>query len=192
MLEFEKKVMLTQKEYEFLKNHRYAASKNTVQVNYYYDTDDFELNRKGITCRIREKNGLCMATIKEHRLNGSDCSVENAQTVNDRYDNSIFINMGLSYQGSLETLRGTHVLSAGVKVMLDRNAYLGAVDYELEIEYDRESEKLAKEELDWIASELVQSGMLSSLEGFSTRIGHGKNKSERFFRRKAGIERRLP
>ena len=59
MLEFEKKVLLSEPEYRFLKENRYRAGKTAVQVNHYYDTDDFALSRQGITCRIREKNGVC-------------------------------------------------------------------------------------------------------------------------------------
>lgn len=100
--------------------------------------------------------------------------------------------MGLSCQGSLETLRSTYAPRVGVRVMLDCNAYLEVVDYELEIEYDRDSEKLAREELDRIASELVQNGILIRIEAFFARIGRSKNKSERFFTRKAERERWLP
>lgn len=55
MLEFEKKVLLSEPEYRFLKENRYRAGKTAVQVNHYYDTDDFALSGQGITCRIRER-----------------------------------------------------------------------------------------------------------------------------------------
>lgn len=191
MIESEKKILLTQKEYDFLKKHRFAAAKSSVQVNYYYDTDSFELNRKGITCRIREKDGICMATIKEHRLRGDDCSVENSFPVKDCRDDSVFTNIGLSCKGSMETLRSTYAPCVGVRAMLDCSAYLGITDYELEIEYDRGKEKPSIDILEQIAAELAQNGFLPGQENFFSRIGRGKNKSERFFCRKAKAERHL-
>ena len=190
MLEFEKKVMLTPKEYDFLKEYRYVAEKNAVQINYYYDTNDFELNGKEITCRIREKNGICTATIKEHRINGSDCSVETSKVLKDRYDDSIFREMGLSCQGSLETLRSTYAPVSGIKIMLDCNAYLGIVDYELEIEYENACGEAVNEEFEQIIAQMLEEKILMNPLAFRIRIGHSKNKSARFFSRKAEIMRR--
>ena len=187
MLEFEKKVILSENEYEFLKTHLYAACKNNVQVNHYYDTHDFELNRKRITCRIREKNGVCTATVKEHRLQGTCCSVENFRAVKDRYDDSLFLKMGILYQGSMETLRSTYELQPGIKIMLDRNSYLGTVDYELEIEYEKEYEYLADAELERIISELTEHKIPCDSVNFRNRIGSGSNKSARFFSRKGEL-----
>ncbi len=190
MLEFEKKVMLTQREYEFLKEHRYAAAKTVVQINHYYDTDDFELSEKGITCRIREKDGSCTATVKEHFTKETDCSVENSRAVKDRYDDGIFRELQLSCQGSMETLRSTYALSSGVKIMLDRNAYLGTVDYELELEYDEDCEDVALEELEHIISEMLEKKNLINSAAFRNRIGHSRSKSARFFSRKEEIMKR--
>lgn len=190
MLEYERKVMLTPNEYEFLKEYRYAAAKNVVQVNYYYDTDDFELSRKGITCRIREKNGICMATVKEHCIKGSDCSVENSKAVKNRYDDGIFGEMGLCCQGSLETFRSTYAPVSGIKIMLDRNVYLGTVDYELEIEYENACGKAVNAEFEQIIVQMLEEKILVNSDAFRTRIGHSKNKSARFFSRKAEFMRR--
>lgn len=190
MLEFEKKVMLTPKEYDFLKEYRYAAAKNAVQINYYYDTNDFDLNRKEITCRIREKNGVYTATVKEHLLNGSDCSAENSKVIKDRCDDSIFREMGLCCQGRLETFRSTYASAPGVKIMLDRNAYLGTVDYELEIEYENACEDAVNEEFNQIIAQMLEEKILMDPVAFRTCIGHSKNKSARFFSRKAEIMRR--
>lgn len=55
MLELEKKLLLTKREYGILLNHDYFRRSAEVQKNYYYDTADYELNRKGITCRYTRK-----------------------------------------------------------------------------------------------------------------------------------------
>lgn len=190
MLEFEKKIMLTKKEYCFLKEQRQWSVTAVVQSNHYYDTDDLELSRRGITCRIRERNGYCTATIKEHQTKWEDCSVENSKSVKDRYDDALFRNMDISYQGSLETVCSKYIPCPGVSVMLDRNSYLGIEDYELEIEYDYDKEMLAMQELDRMTAELFKNGILNDPEGFKTRIGRGKNKAARFFSRKSEIMRR--
>lgn len=192
MLEFEKKVMLTKAEYDFLKEHWQALAPTAVQINHYYDTDDFELSRRGITCRIREKDGVCTATVKEHRIKGSDCSVEKSRSVTNRYDDSLFKGMGLRYQGSLETLRTIYESQPGIRIMLDRNSYLGTVDYELEIEYDKEFEYLADAELEQIISEMINGEILNSPKAFRNRVNQGKSKSGRFFERKTEAERWIP
>lgn len=185
MLEFEKKVLLSEPEYRFLKENRYRAGRTAVQVNHYYDTDDFELSRQGITCRIREKNGVCTATVKAHQQTWADCSVEHSRSVKDRYDDLLFRDMKLRHQGSLETIRTIYFPHKGISVMLDKNSYLGTTDYELELEYVRDAEVLARKELDGIISDLVRSRIAANEKMLRLRIGQGGNKSARFFRRKA-------
>lgn len=192
MLEFEKKILLSESEYRFLKDCRYAEGKTAVQVNHYYDTDDFKLSRQGITCRIREKDGICIATTKAHQGKASDCSVENSRRVKDRYDDIVFRNRALYYQGSLETVRYTcWPPRAGISVMLDKNSYLNVVDYELEIEYEWAAEELAAEEIDGIAAELMAAQLLANEESFRERVGNGMSKSARFFCRKAEMAERM-
>ena len=64
MLEYEKKIPLTFKEYQILIALFNDNIKSVIQRNYYYDTDDFSMNKQGITYRIREKDGTYTATGK--------------------------------------------------------------------------------------------------------------------------------
>ena len=66
MLEYEHKVILTPEEYRCISEHLAGGAPSSVQTNYYYDTDDMKMNGKKTTCRIREKNGIYTAVIKEH------------------------------------------------------------------------------------------------------------------------------
>ncbi len=191
MLEFEKKVILWKDEYRFLKEHKYASGKTEIQINHYYDTDDFELNRQEITCRIREKNGSCTATIKEHHLKGSDCSTETSRIIKNRYDDTLFRDMDICYQGSLETIRSVYSGRHGITVALDKNCYLGIVDYEMEIEYDLDHEALALAELDSVISDLTEYGILKNPLEFKSRICHSRNKASRFFSRKAEVREKI-
>ena len=63
MMEFEKKILLTEEEYQAVLKQRSREGRrhrreHYVQKNHYYDTEDLSMNRQGITCRIREKGGL--------------------------------------------------------------------------------------------------------------------------------------
>ena len=69
MTELEKKLLLTEDEYDYLMEHLIYESPLiqmpiTTQINYYFDTDDFSMNHQNITCRIRLKDGKYKATMK--------------------------------------------------------------------------------------------------------------------------------
>ena len=74
MTEFEKKLLISKDEYNYLMEHfnyeNTLLQKNNIkQINYYFDTDDFSMNRQNITCRIRLKDGKYKGIIKQHSLN---------------------------------------------------------------------------------------------------------------------------
>lgn len=184
MLEFEKKRMLSKNAMQYLERCNFGEKEKTVLVNHYYDTSDFSLNRSGITCRIREKKGQYTATIKAHRLCGSDCSTEHSRALQNGKDDCIFRNMGLIYQGALKTRRTVLQPEIGIKIMLDRNKYLGTVDYELEIEYAPEKELLAAAVLAEIETVLREKGLSGDTQLYSREQNGAKSKSERFFARK--------
>ena len=102
MIELEKKLLLTKEEYTCLLHHFGNKNQPVKQINYYFDTKDLSMNRQGITCRIRLKNGTYTATMKQHTSN-SDFSTETKMEVrNDLIDNA-FVDMNLSLQGELVT-----------------------------------------------------------------------------------------
>lgn len=151
MIEFEKKIVIYPKEYIKLFNS--IDGKTFIQINHYYDTEDFAFNKKRVTCRIREKGDKYTATIKSHSLDEQGVSVENSQKVQNQFDKSFFYKMGVVYQGKLETTRKELILPCGIKLALDRNKYFDIEDYELELEYQPEQEKLCEE----ILVEIVKS-----------------------------------
>ena len=151
MIEFEKKIVIYPKEYIKLFNS--IDGKTFVQTNYYYDTEDFAFNKKGVTCRIREKGNEYKATIKSHSRDKKEKSVENSQKVQNQYDKSFFHKMGVVLQGKLETTRKELILPCGIKLALDRNKYFDIEDYELELEYAPEQERLCED----ILVEIVKS-----------------------------------
>ena len=87
LIEYEKKFLLTKEEYLKLISSLCGNTAPIIQTNHYYDTNNFELNDKGITCRIREKDNKFTATIKTHL---PDKSLEQSKTVANEKDVSLF------------------------------------------------------------------------------------------------------
>ena len=145
MTEHEKKLLLTEDEYDYLMEHLGYESPLiqkpiTTQVNYYFDTDDFSMNRQNTTCRIRLKDGKYKATMKKH-ASGADQSTETEMEIYNGLESNAFIDMGLKLQGELVTKRCIVFKDANCESVLDKNEYLGHTDYELEIEYTADHEK---------------------------------------------------
>ena len=183
MLEFEKKIMLTAEEYNAISLMRKNDNLPKIQTNYYFDTDDLSMNKKGITCRIRGENGKFVATIKNHNRKHPDCSIEDDLVENKEFDRKIFDTLGLRYQGELVTRRVMIHKDSDCEIVIDKNTYGGVTDFELEIEYCEGREKVAQSLLEDIAKELVFAGLLTNKDEFLHRVGLCKSKSQRFFDR---------
>ena len=188
MVEREKKILLTSGEYYYLILLGQYCLKTEEQVNYYYDTEDYSFDKKGITCRIRQKNGQHHATIKRHSLKDPNVSIEKKCLVNDAFDITFFRDLGVKYHGNLTTKRSTVVPCYGVTVCLDKNTYLNKIDYELEVEYKEDAEKVAEMVIKEIAKRLVLVAATKCEEEFMDRINAGPNKSQRFFEGKMLID----
>ena len=181
MTELEKKLLLTEDEYDYLMEQfgyeNPLIQKSIVtQINYYFDTDDFSMNRQNTTCRIRLKDGKYRATMKKHS-SSADQSTEIEMEIYNGLDRNAFINMGLKLQGELITKRCVVLKDANCEAVLDKNKYLGHTDYELEIEYASGHENDAWEILK------IFKEMLTHHQGFIAYEGTPDvpSKSSRFF-----------
>lgn len=139
MTELEKKLLLTEDEYDYLMEHfgyenPLIQKPIITQVNYYFDTDDFSMNRQNTTCRIRLKDGNYKATMKKHTSGGNQ-STETEMEIHNGLESNAFTDMGLKLQGELVTKRCVVLKDTNCEAVLDKNEYLGHTDYELEIEY---------------------------------------------------------
>lgn len=181
MLEYEKKIMLTSDEYLSIMMAMCKYAPLQEQTNYYFDNDDFSMNKKGITCRIREKDGKFKATVKNHNCGHPDCSVEVDLVEESKFDPQIFNVFGLQHQGELVTKRIVMYKDSICEMVLDRNVYLGNTDFELEVEYCKESEHTAKKFIENVAEFLVGTKQLKGIDEFLVRVGQGQSKSQRFF-----------
>lgn len=182
MLEHEKKILLTKE--EFARLHLWAPedSKVSIQKNYYFDGDDFQWNRNGVTLRIREKEGKYTATVKEHCHCFPEKSVETSMLVQNEKDCRLFENRKVWLQGCLITQRVTVMIEDNVEVVIDENHYLDTTDYELEIEYipGDKSKETMKKLLEELAANVFDGCDYDSL---LERSKHSESKSARFFAR---------
>lgn len=153
-IEIEAKVLIDEKSYQKVKEHykKYVTSQYT-QTNYYIDTTDFELRNKGIGLRIREKNNKYELTLKtplsEGLLEKTDPITQ--EQFLDLKDKNIFpetniktfiLMLGFDFDisqlkilASLVTERIDVEFDTGI-FSIDKNTYLGHVDYELEKEHN--------------------------------------------------------
>ncbi len=179
MLEFEKKILLTKKEYEALMKWKDLQTPSFVQINHYYDNDAYAMNQLGITCRIREKGGTFTATMKAHQGEGTDCSIEHSMTALHKKDDRLFKHMNVTYQGSLKTFRTVLWQEEGFEGVLDKNEYLSVTDYELELEYSPDKKIFAEQTLAWLEENLLSEGNIRN--GWTREDRIAPSKSERFF-----------
>ena len=184
MFEYEKKVMLTAAEYfsvlRLMRKHDGSIQK---QTNYYFDNDDLSMNEKGITCRIRSKDGKYKATVKNHNTEQPDCSIEIDLIEKEEFDPQVFNVFGLRCQGELVTDRLVLYKASDCEMVLDCNVYLGYTDFELEVEYGKENEWKAQRLIEDVGECLVMTDQLTGIDKLLERVGQGKSKSQRFFER---------
>lgn len=196
MTEFEKKLLLTKDEYDYLMGclteESHLLPKSTVtQINYYFDTDDFAMNRQNTTCRIRLKDGKYKATVKKH-ISDADRSTETEMEIYSGLDRNAFTDMGLKLQGELVTERCVAMKEADCTVMLDKNEYLGHTDYELEIEYPPGHEKDAQAILHIFRNMLARRKCFLICKESMEELPGVPSKSNRFFERMRAVKATAP
>lgn len=183
MLEFEKKIMLTEQEYRSISMVMCKFDLRETQINYYFDDSEFSMDKKGITCRIREKDGIYKATVKKHDFKFPECSMEVDFSENTEFEPLIFNVLGLQYKGKLATERIIMYDDTECKMVLDKNEYLGTVDFELEVEYKKEYQRRAQVLIENIAECLASLGHSINANEFLSRAERSKSKSQRFIKR---------
>ncbi len=184
MIEHEIKLMLTEKEYEYICAMFADSCETLKQINYYYDTNNFEMNKKGITCRVRNIGDYYCATMKTHKNTAFGISEETSFVVYSVAEVMDFFGFHLRKQGCLTTYRTNLKADFDILVTLDKNTYLGIEDHELEIEYDEEKCSLAYGFLRELSETMYFDSILRSQDELLLRAGTGKSKSSRFFERR--------
>ena len=192
MTELEKKLFLTEDEYDYLMEHLGYESPSiqkpiVTQINYYFDTDDFSMNRQNTTCRIRLKDGKYKATMKKHSSD-TDQSTETEMEIHNGLESNAFTDMGLKLHGELITKRCVVFKDANCEAVLDKNEYLGHTDYELEIEYTGDHEKDAQVILKFFRDMLTRRKCFLAYKESLTALPSVPSKSNRFFERVSNIK----
>lgn len=144
-LEREFKVMLNKAQYEQI-NEVLKWEKEFDQTNYYYLDEAKEIDRRGITVRVRDKNEKLRLQVKcpvaaENALHVKQEYEYNIDEVPEKMDNTLLKEIcnedfgELSLIGKLVTFRKESSWNEDISICLDRNSYLGYEDFELEIEF---------------------------------------------------------
>lgn len=146
MIEHEIKFLITEKMFNHYKsflNHFYNG-KRILQINYYFDTNDFLLNSLSRTLRVRQtKHDLRLQYKYDRYYNDKEriCKEYEVQIDHLPFNISCELLPNLpspatyyNYLGSLITERFDYIYNETM-LSLDISYYLGICDYEIEIEF---------------------------------------------------------
>ena len=181
MKEYEYKFVLRKDELEQIENCLCSGKPRYIsQTNYYYDTEDYTLDKAKITCRIRESNNKLNGTIKIHGKTVESGNVEIPIKVNQVTERLNIGDIGLNLMGALHTERREFDFPDGLKLVLDENTYLGTSDCELELEFTDKTKEAADKLMKNIEFCLYQYCIMSSYDASYYNNCEHKSKSERF------------
>lgn len=138
--EFERKRLLSREEYEGTKAKLGGVPSEVLQINYYYDTQNMLLHKRGITLRLRRLSRDLRLELKRHRrFEGNVRVCDELATALDSMPKSISVALDdgtiadCHCLGSLVTRR-LNYKGDGYLISLDHSLYLGREDFEIEIE----------------------------------------------------------
>lgn len=149
--EIEFKTALTKSQFDQL-CEKYAPLKRIWQINFYYDTCDFQLKKHHCGLRIRQfEDGSAEATLKTPQEIGLLETTESfSKTQMDKMKWRSHFPLVPAIQAQLDkynidctqlvlfaeltTTRFEKELSADCAIMIDQSSYYGTTDYELEME----------------------------------------------------------
>lgn len=155
MLEYELKCLLNITQYheclQILQS--YEFKKAFIQTNYYYDTKNLDLHKNDITLRIRQIESLYRLQIKIPQ-NDTDLINVSKEVEREIYEVPLQLELkeyglvgelpdvksNIFMLGALKTFRQSFITCGSqLKIDVDKNMFLGNIDYEVEIEYTREN-----------------------------------------------------
>lgn len=141
-VEYEHKQLITLNEYNNLmqKLDRLYACDEILQINYYYDDNNFSLFHKDETLRVRQKADKLTLERKYNKryAPGGERICEESSKIIESLPSKVTIgNIVYFYLGELVTIRKNYIVDENL-ISLDVSYYLGKVDYELEVESEKE------------------------------------------------------
>ena len=147
-LEIEMKCYISEEQYKNLINHFNLNDKINVQINHYFDTDNFDLVNNKIILRIRQKQNQYKITSKVPQSVGTlESHVYLTETdalniLDNGFDaNIINLDYFVKKKCDLTTYRASTNYKSG-KLFIDKSIYGNKTDYE--VEFEVENEELGK------------------------------------------------
>lgn len=143
-VEIEFKTTITKDKYDELIKTFQLDQNIFKQTNFYFDTNDLELNKRAMVLRIRRKRDSYKLTLKSQSETGAfeyHVFLDEAQALRMKkegfHTNEFFeqIDYHVTFQTSLDNFRASTPYMGGI-LFLDYNEYCGLKDYELEYEAD--------------------------------------------------------
>ncbi|MEI3607847.1 CYTH domain-containing protein [Pseudogracilibacillus sp. SE30717A] len=181
-IEIEYKVLLSKEKYDELESKLPFPNHSITQINYYFETNNFQLKKHKSALRIREKNNKFTLTLKQPHENGilethDPLSKDEflswinnkpipKPSIGQQLQKLTINEYDLHYYGSLKTERKIFEQD-DVLYMLDKSFYNGIIDYELEIEAN--------------SREVGYHAFRNLLEKFNIKVKRPITKIERFF-----------
>jgi len=175
MIEKELKALVSEKVYLKLLE-AFEWDKHVIQMNYYFADEKHELVKNDISVRVRHLDDRFLLQIKKPVLSDGALKIkEEFEEVIESVPELIFLKkiqdvtgleVGDAFMaGILETERRSVNLDNSVCLFLDRNSYLGCVDYEVEVEFENE----------------IDEALLSSVRSYGVDFGaDAEGKYQRF------------
>lgn len=156
-LEIEFKTAIQKETYDELLKQFDLENNVFKQTNYYFDTDNLDLDNSKIVLRIRQKGNQYKLTSKSHSNEGAFethvfiTEEEALKMLRDGFDASI-INLSFYVRkvSELSTYRVSTSYKNGV-IFFDKSVYYGKTDYE--IEYEADSQEQGKKDFDSFLNE---------------------------------------
>ncbi len=148
MIEKEIKILLNKEQYDFLMQ-QFDWDEVRTQTNFYYTDNKNYIDKEGITIRVRACNHKAVLQIKVpvdergalHIKREFETDMEDVPEDIEGTFLSELCSISLpdvSMAGFLVTERSICNWKEGIEISLDKNKYLDAEDYEIEIEYKEE------------------------------------------------------
>lgn len=141
--EYERKLNIDWEKYsllltDFTKKFR---REDVFQINYYYDTPDFAFFHSGETLRIRQIENILKLQYKYNKIRMNDVRIsdEYSEKIHD-LPKIVIVNGSETHNVGCMITERYNFNSDNCIISLDKNYYLGVIDYELEVETEKESD----------------------------------------------------
>jgi len=135
--EYEIKQLITEDVYNYklFEMQKMSSSETIIQINYYYDTPEYEMFNNDKTIRVRLKNNGMKLECKFNScyINNTRVCDEYSKPINYLPQSVIIDHNTLLLIGCMTTIR-TNFKFENYLISFDKNYYLGKIDYEIEVE----------------------------------------------------------